>query len=464
VREKLLEPAIPFDEVERLATLRGLNIMDTPPEERFDRLTRLAQHLFTVPIALVSLIDSNRQWFKSCQGLNVNETPRNISFCGHAILNDQTLIIADASLDPRFADNPLVTGAPNIRFYAGQPLSAADGRKMGTLCIIDIKPHHFSQIERNSLRDLATWVEKELNSLEFSQLATALLDSQNRLAGILDNVLDGIITIDDKGIIDSFNKSATKIFGYTPEEVIGNNVSMLMPQPYKFEHDGYLHNYLTTHQPKVIGIGRKLLGCRKSGRTFPMHLAVTKVENPQGVQFIGLVRDISQEEADRQQIEYLALHDALTSLPNRTFFTQQIASNISAGKPFALLFIDIDGFKPINDNFGHKVGDQVLIAIAQRLQGTVAVQDFVSRLGGDEFVVILNGIETTNDVIQVGERILAKIGSPLNCSGNDCNVGASIGATLCLTLGKTEDEILNAADKAMYKAKLAGKNRMVMAD
>jgi diguanylate cyclase (GGDEF)-like protein len=195
-----------------------------------------------------------------------------------------------------------------------------------------------------------------------------------------------------------------------------------------------------------------------------MHLAVTKVETPNGFQFIGLVRDISQEEADRHQIEQLAHHDMLTGLPNRAFFTQQIAANVKDGKPFALLFIDIDGFKPINDNYGHKVGDQVLIAIAQRLRGTVAEQDFVSRLGGDEFVVILNGIDSTIDVQQVGNRILEKIGAPLNCSGNDCNVGASIGATLCLTLGQSEDEILNAADKAMYKAKQEGKNRMVMAD
>lgn len=119
---KLLEPAFPLDEANRLATLRGLNILDTPPEERFDRLTRLAQQLINVPIAVVSLVDSNRQWFKSCQGLDASETPRNISFCGHAILDNELFVIPDALLDTRFSDNPLVTGAPNIRFYAGQPL------------------------------------------------------------------------------------------------------------------------------------------------------------------------------------------------------------------------------------------------------------------------------------------------------------------------------------------------------
>ena len=118
----MLEPPLPPDEAMRLAALRSLNILDTPAEERFDRITRLAQRLFDVPIALVSLVDTNRQWFKSCQGLDASETPRSISFCGHAILEDGPLIIEDATKDQRFADNPLVTGPPDIRFYTGQPL------------------------------------------------------------------------------------------------------------------------------------------------------------------------------------------------------------------------------------------------------------------------------------------------------------------------------------------------------
>jgi diguanylate cyclase (GGDEF)-like protein len=159
----------------------------------------------------------------------------------------------------------------------------------------------------------------------------------------------------------------------------------------------------------------------------------------------------------------LAHHDALTGLPNRTFFSQQLAVYLKTDKPFALLFIDLDKFKPINDSFGHKIGDQVLIAIAHRLKAIVAEQDFVSRLGGDEFVVILNGIASSNDVEKVGKRILGRIAEPLKCNGNDCNVGASIGAKLCPTTGQTEDEILNAADQAMYAAKQAGRNRIVMA-
>lgn len=171
------KPDTPEDEETRLKTLRSLNILDTPAEERFDRLTRLAKRMFGVPIALVSLIDENRQWFKSVAGLDVSETPREISFCGHAILNDEILLVADTAKDERFADNPLVLNEPHIRFYAGCPLRYLDGSRLGTLCIIDTHPRIFSEEDIESLKDLAELAERELAAI---QLAT--LDDLTRIA------------------------------------------------------------------------------------------------------------------------------------------------------------------------------------------------------------------------------------------------------------------------------------------
>ncbi|WP_059411639.1 sensor domain-containing diguanylate cyclase [Cupriavidus basilensis] len=162
-------PSIPADETTRLQTLRSLNLLDTAAEERFDRLTRLARRLFGVPIAMVTLVDANRQWFKSCMGMSATQTSRDISFCGHAILDDDILTVSDALLDERFHDNPLVTDDPGIRFYAGCPLSAAGGCKLGTLCLIDMQPRHFGDDDRALLRDLASMAEHELAAL---QLAT----------------------------------------------------------------------------------------------------------------------------------------------------------------------------------------------------------------------------------------------------------------------------------------------------
>jgi len=158
----MIKPEIPKNEDKRLHSLCSLNLLDTIAEERFDRFTRIAKRHFGVSIALVSLVDAERQWFKSRQGLDASETPRDISFCGHAILQNGIFNIPNALEDPRFADNPLVTGPPNIRFYAGAPLHAPNGHFIGTLCIIDDKPHDFSAEELTVLRDLANGVEEEL--------------------------------------------------------------------------------------------------------------------------------------------------------------------------------------------------------------------------------------------------------------------------------------------------------------
>ena len=162
------KPEIPQDEIGRLEALRSLDVLDTQAEERFDRLTRMAKRIFSVPIALVSLVDENRQWFKSCIGLSASETSREISFCGHAILGGEVFIIPNASEDERFADNPLVLGEPNIRFYAGCPL-AVNGHRLGTLCIIDQAPRSFDNDDIEALQDLAAMVERELEAV---QLAT----------------------------------------------------------------------------------------------------------------------------------------------------------------------------------------------------------------------------------------------------------------------------------------------------
>ena len=156
-----MTPPTPVDELLRLETLRRLKILDTDPEERFDRVTRLAKQIFGTPIALVSLVDADRQWFKSRQGLDAKETPRDISFCGHAILEDKVMVVEDTHSDERFADNPLVESDPGIRFYAGYPLNAPDGSKVGTLCVIDREPRQMTTEERALLAELGAMVEEE---------------------------------------------------------------------------------------------------------------------------------------------------------------------------------------------------------------------------------------------------------------------------------------------------------------
>ena len=163
----MLPAPILQSEAGRVAALRLLNILDTQPEERFDRLTRMARRMFDVPIATVTLVDFDRQWFKSKIGVEALETPRDISFCGHAIHSDDVMLVPDATADDRFHDNPLVAGDPNIRFYAGCPLRVGE-HSLGTLCIIDDKPREFGADEVQLLKDLADMAQQELTSLQMA--------------------------------------------------------------------------------------------------------------------------------------------------------------------------------------------------------------------------------------------------------------------------------------------------------
>jgi diguanylate cyclase (GGDEF)-like protein len=178
-RKSMIEATIPANEKSRLAALHKTRLLDTPLEERFERITRLVCRLLGVPIASITLVDESRQWFKSMQGLGLTETPRKISFCAHAILGDDTMVVPDAKKDLRFFDHPMVNGPEPLVFYAGHPMRTFDGNRVGVLCVIDYKPRELSRDDLDTLRDLAALAEAELN-------ANTLADTQWELLSQLD--------------------------------------------------------------------------------------------------------------------------------------------------------------------------------------------------------------------------------------------------------------------------------------
>ena len=222
------EAPLPTDETRRLQAVLKLQLLDTPPDPRFDRVTRVAARLFGLPIAAVTLLDGERQFLKSRVGVDISETPRRISFCSHAILQNDVMIVEDASTDPRFAGNPMVTEAPHVRFYAGHPICAPDGSKLGTLCVIGPAPRQFSADEQALLRDLASMVTDEVAAGELERVAREQHENDIWLRGLLDNAPDGVMLVDEDGMILSINPAAEELYHCTSAELQGRPARALM--------------------------------------------------------------------------------------------------------------------------------------------------------------------------------------------------------------------------------------------
>jgi PAS domain S-box-containing protein len=305
----MIEPNLARDETRRLTALYELKLLDTPSEERFDRLTRLALRLFDVPIALVSLVDRDRQWFKSCQGLAVRETPRSISFCTHTIESDHAMVIEDALLDPRFVNNPLVTGEPHIRFYAGEPLHAADGSRVGTLCLIDSRPRQFDEKDRAALRDLSQCVQVELNAIELitavkahHQAEAARREIEERFNGFMENSPLYAWVTDKEGHLLYLNQSFSKSIGRPIEELVGRSAR-------EFYSPELFEEYMATiRQVYKTGQSVNVIEARRSTGDVPGYLLTYKfpLETSEGERLIGGVGlDITEHKRTEQRMQIL---------------------------------------------------------------------------------------------------------------------------------------------------------------
>ncbi|GAC1585538.1 MAG: sensor domain-containing diguanylate cyclase [Candidatus Velthaea sp.] len=338
-------PAEPENEAERLSALRLLNVLDTPAEERFDRITRLALRLLGSPIAMVNLIDRDRQWVKSAQGTSMTESSRAASFCGHAILGEDTFVVEDATLDQRFFDNPYVSGEAGVRFYAGHPVRATDGSAVGTLCLLGNEPRTMDEADRSALRDLAMLVEIELQRSE-------AVDTQ---------------------------------------------------------------------------------------------------------------ADLLQE---RDELRRRARIDSLTRVWNRSAILELLDGHFNKaqrGGRLAVAMLDADCFKEINDTHGHQAGDHVLAEISTRMRAALRLFDAVGRYGGEEFCLII--ADCDGKIAEaVIERIRTSIASkPVETPVGPVAVTVSIGLAFYDPGMTSGADLIAAADRALYRAKAEGRDRVVNA-
>ena len=287
-------------------------------------------------------------------------------------------------------------------------------------------------------------------------------DSENRMRMLLENVDEGIVCISASGIIELFNPAAERMFGYRGVDILGSNVSMLMPEPYRSEHNGYLQHYLDTGEAHVIGTGREVGAQHSSGEIFQMELRISEFSLEGQHQFIGIMRDISERKAAEAKIIHLAHYDALTDLPNRRLVQDRIQQTIAlarrSGAQFAVMFIDLDKFKNINDTLGHDAGDQLLQMVANRLTQSLRAEDTVGRQGGDEFIVLLADLNTAKDSALVAQKIVGVLSAPFVINGQELSIGASIGIALYPQDGADVEMLLKNSDTAMYHAKKVGRS------
>lgn len=603
--------------------LDALHLLDTPPEPVFDRVTRLASRVLDVPMAMFSLVDADRQWFKSRVGFDAAETPREHAFCAHAIGMSTPLVVNDALEDGRFHDNPLVNGPPGIRFYAGVPIRTTAGLAIGTLCALDTRPRTLSEDEAGVLNDLAAiltkevqyrermavarehlarsnevlgasearfrsvfdiagvgialvapdggWIsvnkalcdivgysEEELWSRTFRQIthpddvelgmaemraigcgeldafqlekryirkdgrpvwinlnvapkrnaagqleytvaviedidgqksAQAALTAMNlelerrveertaelrareaEIRSVVENAYDAYISLDEEGLVTAWNRQAEDTFGWPREEALGRSLDQLIiPEEQRERHRQGMRRFLSTRLASAVDQRLELPALRRDGSALTVEVRIRALESNGRTMFSAFLHDITARKQEQAQREYENRHDLLTGLFNRRALLEAIpvaqARASRSGRAVGMLFIDLDGFKAVNDSLGHEAGDALLREIAARLRAGVRKTDSVYRLAGDEFTVLLEDMaDTVMDAHTVAEKLISSISEPVMLPGRAMRVRASIGIALDTgTAARSPEELLKEADHFMYQAKKSGRGRVCSA-
>ena len=286
-----------MDEPARLKALRDAGLLDTAPEPAFDDIARLAAHLCGAPIALVSLVETDRQWFKARVGLDVCQTGRDVSFCAHALGRRGLFVVPDARMDPLFADNPLVTGEPHIRFYAGAPLITPEGHALGALCVIDRVPRTLTPDQEEALLSLGRLV---MAQMALRRSNAALTGSEARNGALLQASLDCIISMDGEGRIMEWNPAAERTFGTRRAEALGQELAaLIIPERFRDGHRRGLAHVLATGTGPVLNTRVEVPAMRRDGTEFEAELTVVPMLGGDRPLFTGYVRDIS----DRKRME-----------------------------------------------------------------------------------------------------------------------------------------------------------------
>ena len=437
-------------EITRLHALDEYSVFDTPPTPDLDRLVELAARMFGAPVAALSLVGRNRLYFKARFGMDTTGIERHGTFCAHAIAQDGLFLVLDANKDERFASHPLVTVPPHVRLYAGIPLVAPGGEKIGTLCILDTKPwSSFSEDDRKNLEDVAALV---MNRLEICRLDKAQEGGHARFERIASNSPDAIVCANATGVINYWNKAAEGLLGFAADEVFGKPIGFIFPDR--------LHRQQTADLTALVDSGAadptpqriELIARRKDGREFPAELTLSISPDEDDAAFGAILRDVSDGREGEQRLFGLADLDALTGLPNRTRLLAELeeATRASAG---TLMLLDLAGFKDVNDTLGHSAGDSILRQTAERLRAAVDGRGKPARLGADEFAILLPRLVDSFDATKVADELLRIFDASFDVDAERVHLGVNIGVAIAPQHGSRAEELLANANLALQRAK-----------
>ncbi|WP_303828565.1 putative bifunctional diguanylate cyclase/phosphodiesterase [Asticcacaulis taihuensis] len=466
------------NEAQRVDALCDLKILDTQPEPEFEAVARLAQSMFNVPIALVCLLDKDRQWFKARCGLDVTETVRSEAFCNYPVALNVPFVVNDTWLDDRFIANELVTGSPHIRFYAGVPVSLQQGLPLGTICVIDREPRRFSDDDIRKLEDLALVVRSLYEQREKANQIVALMETQAQQTVLIKQQM---LEISRQNRVFEQASKLAKIGAWEINPVTGDLVwtkgmydihgmSNTVPVDPEDIYNLYPPAVRKKLQKEIEKSNANLTGYTFEGpviladgqRRWMRVSCEVEVEDGVIVRRYGMKQDITEQRELWDQTQFLATRDSLTGLSNRyvlrTSLDEAVLSPGGAGLR-ALFMIDLDGFKHVNDSFGHQAGDHILKTMGRRLRRCCRKSDIVARLGGDEFAILMSNVTDHAEFEAIARRLVSEFRKPVTWRSQSFQLSASVGLRIWNGSEAADaDDVLSEADLALYAAKDSGKN------
>ncbi len=445
-------PDVMRREADRLCALEEYRVFDTPPDPDLDRIVELAARICGAPVAALSLVGRDRLYLKSRYGVDASGFAREGTFCSYAIEQDELFFVPDASADARFATLSLVTEPPHVRFYAGIPLTAPSGHKIGTLCVLDVKPWpEFSADDRKALEDIAALI---MNRLELQRLQLASQGGNLRFERIASASPDAIVCADILGGVIFWNRAAEALLGYSAQEALGRSVSFLFPERLRRAQTAQLTRVVrgigaSPSAPRAVFTVQRKDGSEVS---LEMTLSVSR-ENDAG--FGAILRDLGAAREDEQRLFERAELDPLTGLPNRTRLLTALRKEATSGSG-ALFQIDLAGFKDVNDSLGHAAGDQLLRQSAERLCAMIGTLGKVARLGADEFAVLLPNAPD-DAAAEMAGQLIGAFDAPFAVGEEVVHLGVDIGIAKFPEHGTDADELAANANLALERAKATGR-------